>query len=152
MEVGQIGNETTVKITAENIAEYAHLALNSDPRYQSSGNDLMAMPTMVLSYAPLLREEIASANGYIAFEVSKTARSQTPFAKCEVPWYLPVVPGDVITGLRKVLEKYERRGSKFVHSEWKLSTNTARKSQNTTTLASLSTPRASDPFQPEAIF
>ena len=47
----------------------------------------MAMPTMVLSYAPLLREEIASANGYIAFEVSKTARSQTPFAKCEVRWY-----------------------------------------------------------------
>ena len=114
VEVGQIGNETTVKITAENIAEYAHLALNSDPRYQSSGNDLMAMPTMVLSYAPLLREEIASANGYIAFEVSKTARSQTPFAKCEARWYLPVVPGDVITGLRKVLEKYERRGSKFV--------------------------------------
>ena len=114
VEVGQIGNETTVKITAENIAEYAHLALNSDPRYQSIGNDLMAMPTMVLSYAPLLREEIASANGYIAFEVSKTARSQTPFAKCEVRWYLPVVPGDVITGLRKVLEKYERRGSKFV--------------------------------------
>ena len=114
VEVGQVGNETTVKITAENIAEYANLALNPDPRYQSGGNDLVAMPTMVMSYAPLLREEIASANGYIAFEVSKTARSQTPFAKCEVRWYLPVVPGDVITGLRKVLEKYERRGSKFV--------------------------------------
>ena len=114
VEVGQVGNETTVKITAENIAEYANLALNPDPRYQSGGNDLVAMPTMVMSYAPLLREEIASANGYVAFEVSKTARSQTPFAKCEARWYLPVVPGDVITGRRKVLEKYERRGSKFV--------------------------------------
>ena len=114
VEAGQIGNETTVEITAENIAEYARIALNDDPRYQSNGNDLVAMPTMVMTYAPLLREEIASANGYVAFEVSKTSRSQTPFAKCEARWWFPVVPGDVITGRRKVLEKYERRGSKFV--------------------------------------
>ncbi|MBC8281107.1 MAG: MaoC family dehydratase [Chloroflexi bacterium] len=114
VEAGQIGNETTVEITAENIAEYARLALNDDPYYQSGSNDLVAMPTMVMTYAPLLREEIAAANGYVAFEVSKTARSQTPFAKCEARWFIPVVPGDVITGRRKVLEKYERRGSKFV--------------------------------------
>jgi len=114
VEAGQIGNETTVGITAENIAEYARVALNDDPRYQTGGSDLVAMPTMVMTYAPLLREEIASANGYVAFEVSKISRSQTPFAKCEARWYVPVVPGDVITGQRKVLEKYERRGSKFV--------------------------------------
>ena len=69
---------------------------------------------MVLSYAPLLREEIAKANGFVAFEVSKSTRSQTPFAKCEIRWSTPVVPGDTITGQRRVLEKYERRGSKFV--------------------------------------
>ena len=114
VEAGQIGNETTVEITAENIAGYARIALNSDPFYQSGDSDLVAMPTMVMAYAPLLREEIADANGFVAFEVSETARSQTPFAKCEARWYLPVVPGDVITGRRKVLEKYERRGSKFV--------------------------------------
>ena len=114
VEAGQIGNETTVEITAENIAGYARIALNSDPFYQSCGSDLVAMPTMVMAYAPLLREEIADANGFVAFEVSETARSQTPFAKCEARWFLPVVPGDVITGRRKVLEKYERRGSKFV--------------------------------------
>ena len=114
VEAGQIGNETTVEITAENIAGYARIALNSDPFYQSGDSDLVAMPTMVLAYAPLLREEIADANGFVAFEVSETARSQTPFAKCEARWFLPVVPGDVITGRRKVLEKYERRGSKFV--------------------------------------
>ena len=114
VEAGQIGNETTVEITAENIAGYARIALNSDPFYQSGNSDLVAMPTMVMAYAPLLREEIADANGFVAFEVSETARSQTPFAKCEARWFLPVVPGDVITGRRKVLEKYERRGSKFV--------------------------------------
>jgi acyl dehydratase len=114
VEAGQVGNETTVDITAKNIAEYARLALNPDSYYQSGGSDLVAMPTMVMTYAPLLREEIAAANGFVAFEVSKSARRQTPFAKCEARWFLPVVPGDVITGRRKVLEKYERRGSKFV--------------------------------------
>ena len=114
VEPGQVGNETTVEITAENIAEYARLALNESSAYQSDASGLVAMPTMVLSYAPLLREEIAEANGFVAVEVSKTARSQTPFAKCEVRWFLPVVAGDTITGRRRVLEKYERRGSKFV--------------------------------------
>ena len=114
VEAGQVGNETVVEITADNIAEYARLALNSSDAYRPAASGLVAMPTMVLSYAPLLREEIAEANGFVAFEVSKTARSQTPFAKCEIRWSIPVVPGDTITGRRRVLEKYERRGSKFV--------------------------------------
>ena len=114
VEPGQVGNETIVEITAENIAEYARAALNPDPRYQSGTSGLVAMPTMVLSYAPLLREEIAQANGFVAFEVSKTARRQTPFAKCEIRWVHHVVPGDTITGRRRVLEKYERRGNRFV--------------------------------------
>ncbi|PKB70416.1 MAG: hypothetical protein BZY87_10650 [SAR202 cluster bacterium Io17-Chloro-G6] len=114
VEPGQAGNETVVEITAENIAEYARVSLNHSPAYQAGANSLVAMPTMVLSYAPLLREEIAAANGFVAFEVSKTARRQTPFAKCEARWFVPVLPGDIITGRRRVLEKYERRGSKFV--------------------------------------
>ncbi len=114
VEPGQVGNETVVDITAENIAEYARTALNPDPRYRAGASGLVAMPTMVLSYAPLLREEIAEANGFVAFEQSKTARRQTPFAKCEARWFHPVVPGDTITGRRRVLEKYERRGSRFV--------------------------------------
>ena len=44
----------------------------------------------------------------------KTARRQTPFAKCEIRWRRPVFSGDTITANRGVLEKYERRGSKFV--------------------------------------
>ena len=114
VEPGQIGNETTVEITSANIAEYARLSLNHSPVYQSGSSKLVAMPTMVLSYAPLLREEIASANGFVAFEVSKSNRSQTPFAKCEIRWFVPVTDGDIIVGRRRVLEKYERRGSKFV--------------------------------------
>ncbi len=113
VEAGQRGAETTVAITPENVAGYAEVALNDDPRYRGP-SPILAMPTMVLSYAVLLREEIAEANGFVGFEQSRTARKQTPFAKCEIRWHQPVCVGDVITGTRGVLEKYERRGSRFV--------------------------------------
>ena len=116
---GQSGGATEVTISDADIAEYAACAQNPDPRYQmpaagTSPAPLMAMPTMALIYAPLLRDEIAGANGFVAQERSTTARRQTPFAKCEMRWYRPVFAGEKITGNRRVLEKYERRGSKFV--------------------------------------
>ncbi len=119
VEPGQAGRSTTVSITAENIAEYAALSQNPDARFRTPGAGAefpaaAAMPTMVLSYAPLLRDDIADNNGFLALEQSKTARRQTPFAKCEARWYAPVVSGDTITGNRRALEKYERRGSRFV--------------------------------------
>lgn len=120
VEPGQEGRPTVVSITPENIAQYALLAQNNDVRYLRPGTNqeyrglLVAMPTMVLSYAPLLRDDIAENNGFVALEQSKTARRQTPFAKCEIRWFRPVQAGDTITGTRRVLEKYERRGSKFV--------------------------------------
>ena len=112
VEPGQAGRPTVVVITPENIAEYARLSQNPDPQYREGGG--LAMPTMSLSYAPLLRDDIAEANGFLALEQSQTARRQTPFAKCEARWSGPVQAGDTITGHRRVLEKYERRGSKFV--------------------------------------
>ena len=120
VEVGQAGNPTTVQITEEHVSRYALLAQNDDPRYQRAGASqeyggaLVAMPTMALTIAPLLRDEIAEACGFVAVEQSRTARRQTPFAKCEVWWMAPMRAGDTITGTRRVLEKYERRGSKFV--------------------------------------
>ena len=111
---GQRGADTVVTITAENIAGYAAAALCDDARYRNPGPDALAMPTMALSYAPLLREEIAAANGFTALEQSATARRQTPFAKCEIRWRRPVCAGDIITASRQALEKYERRGSRFV--------------------------------------
>ena len=69
---------------------------------------------MALAYAPLLREDIAAANGFVAQERSRAARRQTPFAKCEIRWYRPVRAGETLAGERRVHQKYERRGSKFV--------------------------------------
>jgi len=120
VEPGQQGQPTLVSVTAENIAEYALVAQNPNPRYRQAGinqeyaGQLMAMPTMVLTCAPLLRDDIAESSGFVALEWSKTARRQTPFAKCEIRWFTPVRAGDIVTGARRVLEKYERRGSRFV--------------------------------------
>lgn len=122
VQVGQAGAPTQVAISAADIAEYAACAQNPDPRYQPSASSesafadapTLAMPTMALTYAPLLRDAIADANGFTAQELSQTARRQTPFAKCEIRWYRPVHAGETITGARRVSEKYERRGSKFV--------------------------------------
>ena len=119
VRVRQAGAETQVTLTGEDIAEYAACAQNPDPRYNlpAPGGEsprMMAMPTMALTYAPLLRDEIAEANGFVAQERSVTARRQTPFAKCEIRWYRPVYAGETLTGTRRVHEKYERRGSKFV--------------------------------------
>lgn len=111
---GQRGADTVVTITGENIAGYAAAALCDAARYRNPAPDALAMPTMALSYAPLLREEIAAANGFTALEQSTTARRQTPFAKCEIRWRRPVCAGDIITASRQALEKYERRGSRFV--------------------------------------
>ena len=120
VEPGQKGLPTQVGVNAENIAEYASAAQNPDPRYRQVGSNQeyagepVAMPTMVLTYAPLLRDYIAENSGYVALERSKTARRQTPFAKCEIRWFTPVRAGDIVTGNRRVLEKYERRGSRCV--------------------------------------
>jgi acyl dehydratase len=112
VEVGQRGVPVSVVITAADIAEYARVSQNSDPFYQVVGAP--AMPTMLLSYAPLFRDQVAANNGFTALEVSRTARRQTPFTKCECRWQAQVHAGDEITSERWVQEKYERRGSRFV--------------------------------------
>ena len=59
------GEITVVRLTAANIAEYARVTQNPDPQYREDAalrdyaGSAVAMPTMVLSYAPLLREDIA---------------------------------------------------------------------------------------------
>ena len=66
VEPGQQGPPTVVTLTAEHIFQYALLAQNPDPRFQgpSGAALLIAMPTMVLSYAPLMREAIAESRFY----------------------------------------------------------------------------------------
>ena len=122
--IGQTGTETTVTITLDTLREYARATQHARGSELGQKNDsthpaenpaeILAMPSMVLAYAPLLRYDLAENNGFVALEDSKTARRQTPFAKCDIRWHAPVVVGDCITATRRILDKYERRGSKFV--------------------------------------
>ena len=130
--IGQTGTETTVTITMDTLREYAratqhargaeldqtndatHPVENPVENLAEKSAEALAMPSMVLAYAPLLRYDLAENNGCVALEDSKTARRQTPFAKCDIRWHAPVVVGDYITATRRVLDKYERRGNKFV--------------------------------------
>ncbi len=120
VEVGQIRPPTTVEITDELIAEYAAAVRNDNPAYQISegqtGSDLgmLAMPTMITRVAPLRRHHIAANNGFVALERASANPRQTPFAKCEVLWFAPLRAGDSITSFGRVIDKYERRGNKFV--------------------------------------
>ncbi len=118
--IGQTGTETTVTITMDTLREYAQATQHVRGSELDQTNDathpaaVLAMPSMVLAYAPLLRYDLAENNGFVALEDSKTARRQTPFAKCDIRWHVPVAIGDCITATRRVLDKYERRGSRFV--------------------------------------
>jgi len=72
------------------------------------------MPTAIFDIAPLRRSSVAAASGYVALEWVRDHPRQTPFAKCTVRWFAPILAGDVIISCARVLEKYERRGNKFV--------------------------------------
>ncbi len=118
--IGQTGTQTTVTITTDMLREYAQATQHARGSELDQTSDVahpaavLAMPSMVLAYAPLLRYDLAENNGFVALEDSKTARRQTPFAKCDIRWHAPVAVDDCITATRRVLDKYERRGSKFV--------------------------------------
>ena len=118
--IGQTGTETTVTLTLDTLREYARATQHARGAELDQTNDattpaaVLALPSIVLAYAPLLRYDLAENNGFVALEDAKTARRQTPFAKCDIRWHTPVVVGDCITASRRVLDKYERRGSKFV--------------------------------------
>jgi acyl dehydratase len=62
----------------------------------------------------LRRNSVAKANGFTALEWVKENPRQTPFAKCTVSWFAPIRAGDTVTSTARVIEKYERRGNKFV--------------------------------------
>lgn len=114
VEVGQKGTPFTVEVTSDLISKYAQRVRNPNPAYQEEDDHLLAMPTMVIAAAPLRRFDVAEANGYVALELVQDNPRQTPFAKCEVRWHRPMRAGDTITSVGSVVDKYERRGSKFV--------------------------------------
>ena len=116
VEIGHASPEVQVDVTGELIAAYASAVRNGNPAYSLEEGRVpeQAMPSAIFRVAPLRRGDIAANNGFVAQEHAKENPFQTPFAKCEVRWFAPMREGDTITSFGHVVDKYERRGNKFV--------------------------------------
>ncbi len=113
--VGQRGSPISVSITTAMVSDYAARVRNPNPLYSyEHKRSSLAMPTMIFVVAPLRRHDIAEVNGFTALERASAGARQTPFSKCAIKWERPITEGDVITSVGQVVDKYERRGSKFV--------------------------------------
>lgn len=102
------------EVTPQSVVAYATRARNPNPRYREPKEGMLAIPLQVFETARPRRNEVAAANGCVALEWAKENPRQTPFAKCRLRWFSPLRAGDTITSSSRVVEKYERRGNRFV--------------------------------------
>jgi acyl dehydratase len=110
------------EVTAENIADYCRAVRYENPIYVSDAAakelgypGVFAPPTMIYTYAPQRRIDVISARGFIAPEQSQHSPRSTPFVSTEVHFQGSMVrPGDVITSVTRVADKFQRRDNKFV--------------------------------------
>ena len=108
VEIGQRAQPVVHDVTADSIVNHASTSRSMNPDHYSDAPPF-AMPTQIFSLAPKNRDGVAQNNGMAII----TAHA-TPFAKCEGRWFAPIRLGDTVTSVATVLEKYERRGNKFV--------------------------------------
>ena len=108
VEVGQRAQPIVTEVTPDSIVRHASTVRSTDPDH-FSGAPPFAMPSQIFSLAPKNRAGVAENNGMTVI----TAHA-TPFAKAEGRWFAPIRLGDTVTSVATVLEKYERRGNKFV--------------------------------------
>ena len=108
VEVGQRAQPIVTEVTPDSIVRHASTVRSTDPDHFSDAPPF-AMPSQIFSLAPKNRAGVAENNGMTVI----TAHA-TPFAKAEGRWFAPIRLGDTVTSVATVLEKYERRGNKFV--------------------------------------
>lgn len=120
-QIGDASPSLTQVVTGEMVRNYLLGCRNELPQY--SGEDALARlergempipPSMIYRIAPLRREEVMKARGFIRPESSTKNPRSTPYTKSEIFWHAPVKVGDAITAVTRVDDKYERRGSKFI--------------------------------------
>jgi len=127
-EVGHAAPPFTFAVTEEAIAKYCRAVRDENPLYldpQAAANGpfggIVAPPGFVFMCSPLRRNEVMHAQGYASPE--EKAEYQTPYAKAEVFPRRPIRPGDQITSVVTLEDKYERRGNKFI--TWRVRANDA---------------------------
>ncbi len=108
VEVGQQARPIVTEVTPDSIVRHASTVRSTNPDHFSDAPPF-AMPSQIFSLAPKNRAGVAENNGMTVI----TAHA-TPFAKAEGRWFAPIPLGDTVTSVATVLEKYQRRGNKFV--------------------------------------
>lgn len=121
-EIAAIGHEAppfTYRVTEASIADYCRAVRNDNPLYvdvaaarRGPFGGIVAPPTYAFKCAPLRRNEVMHARGFASPE-EKGLRA-TPYAKAELFWYRPIRPGDEITSVVRLEDKYQRRGNQFI--------------------------------------
>ncbi len=124
-DVAQIGDASppfVYEVSVENIADYCRAVQYENPIYTNEGAareagypGIFAPATMIYTYAPQRRVDVVDARGYVAPEQSQAAPRSTPFVATEVRFQgSSVVPGDTITSITTVADKFQRRDNKFI--------------------------------------
>jgi len=123
-DVAEVGHESppiTLDVTEENIARFCRGVRYENPIYLSEGSakaiglsGIVAPPAMVYSYAPLRRHDLMRAYAYTPPEQAADPRS-TPFVGSVIEFEgIFVRPGDSITSVTRLADKFERKGNKFL--------------------------------------
>ena len=131
-DVAQLGDAAppfTYLVTARSIADYCRAVRNENPLYQDADaarrgpfGGIVAPPTYAFKCAPPRRDEVMHARGFVSPE-EKGDRS-TPYAKSELFFQRPIRPGDEVTSVVSLEDKYERRGNQFM--TWRVRATDAR--------------------------
>jgi acyl dehydratase len=121
-EIAQIGHASppfTYAVTEQSIADYCEAIRNPNPLYldpeaarRGPFGGIVAPPAFAFKCSPLRRNEVMHALGYASPE--EKAEYQTPYAKAELLPRRPIRPGDEITSIVTLEDKYERRGNAFI--------------------------------------
>jgi len=121
-EIARVGDTSppfTYEATEANIADYCQAIRNDNPLYLDPAaaqagpfGGIVAPPGYAFKCSPLRRNEVMHARGYASPE--EKSEYQTPYAKAELFPVRPIRPGDVITSVVTLEEKYERRGNTFI--------------------------------------
>jgi acyl dehydratase len=118
-QVGDSAPPFSLEVTPELIARYCEAVRNDNPLYLDPAaatrgpfGGLVGPPTFAFMCAPLRRNEVMHAKGYASPE-EKLDRS-TPYAKSEILFQRPIRPGDQITSVVELAEKYVRRNNQFI--------------------------------------
>jgi acyl dehydratase len=117
--VGQEAPPYTFGVTEASIANYCLAVRDDNPLYLNAEAartgpfaGIVAPPSYAFVCAPLRRHELMHAHGYAAPE--EHGVRATPFAKAALRFWQPVRPADAITSIVRLVDRYERRGNRFL--------------------------------------